>query len=482
MTTMAKRTTFLLLGIALPLAACSVGPDYRPSRAAELGVPDAFSVNADQRAQEDLTRWWAKFNDPLLSELVETGRTANLDVGQAMARLRESRESLIQARAATLPSLSASGGASRTEAVRGGSGGTTSLSLTGDASYQVDLFGGNAASVNAARANYQASGYSYAATLISIQSEIARNYIAARLAQAQLANARASLGIQDDNLAIARWRVQAGLVSSLDAEQARAQRATTAASIPTIETSYNTAVSRLAVLTGQAPGALKDRMEQVLPIPEGPASVATGIPADTLRQRPDVLGAERSLAAASAQIGVARAALYPALSIGGEISTTATAVSSLTDIITGRLFANIAQTLFDGGRLRSQVRSSRAAADAAFLSYKQTVLGALEDIENAVVALDAAQRRERDYAEALDAANNQAVLARMQYQTGLTDFTTLSSAESALLSARNSLAQAQSDKASALVQLYTALGGGWDSTSIPEAQTSTTGSMADGNR
>jgi outer membrane protein TolC len=182
-----------------------------------------------------------------------------------------------------------------------------------------------------------------------------------------------------------------------------------------------------------------------------------------------VRAAERNLASATAQIGVAQAQLYPALSIGGSLNSGGGAIGNVFDLITGRLFAGIAQTIFDGGRLHSQVRSSQAAADGAFAAYKQTVLTGLEDVENAVVALDAAQQRSKQFAIAYDAANNSAILARLQYRSGLTDFTTLNQAESALLSARNGLSQSQADQATALIQLYLALGGGWDSTSIPEA-------------
>jgi outer membrane protein, multidrug efflux system len=488
----APRLSLLLL--ALPLAACSVGPDYRARPASELGVPEAYSVPADQRAREDLTRWWDKFDDPELGSLVQRAQATNLDVAQAVTRLRQARESLVQARSALLPTVSASAGVSRSQPLRGGTtnvtlpdgtvtsfsqGGNTSFSIGPDVNYQLDLFGGVRRGVEAARAGYEASGFDYAAVLISVEAETARNYVLARQAQAQLANARASLAIQDDNLQIAQWRVQAGLVSSLDAEQARAQRAQTAATIPTIEANYNGFVSRLGVLTGQAPGALKGELEAAKPIPRGPASVAAGIPADTLRQRPDVRAAERNLASATAQIGVAAAQLYPSLAIGGSIDAGSSALSSIFDVITGRLFANVAQTIFDAGRTRSQVRSAQAAADSAFLSYKQTVLTSLEDTENAIVALQAAQRREAEFRVAQDAANNQALLARLQYRSGLTDFTTLNQAETALLSARNGLVQAQSDESTALIQLYLALGGGWDASVTPQAPT--TGSTPNGH-
>lgn len=491
---MAHRPSLLFLAAALPLAACSVGPDYRPSSAAELGVPQRYSVPADQRAREDLTQWWRKFDDPQLAALVERAQAANLDIAQAVTRLRQARESLVQSRAALLPSLSTSGGYSRSQPLRGASttvtlpdgtvtsfsqGASNSFSLGLDANYQLDLFGGVRRGVESSRAGYEAAGYDYASVLISVEAETARNYVLARAAQAQLANARATLALQEDNLQIAQWRVQAGLVSTLDQEQARAQRAQTAATIPTLEANYNGFVSRLGVLTGQAPGALKAELEAVKPIPTGPVSVATGIPADALRQRPDIRAAERNLASATAQIGVTQAQLYPSFAIGGSIDAGSSALSSLFDVLTGRLFANVAQTIFDAGRTRSQVRSAQAAADSAFLTYKQTVLTSLEDIENAAVALQSAQRRVADFREALDASNNQAILARTQYRAGLTDFTTLNQAENQLLSAQNGLTQARSDQSTALIQLYLSLGGGWDSTTTPQAPT--TGSTANGN-
>ncbi len=496
---MAIRPITLTLILALPLAACAAGPDYRPRTAPELGVPDSYSVAADQRAREDLTRWWEKFDDPQLASLVQRAQATNLDIAQAVTRLRQARESLVQQRASLFPSISASGGASRSESLRGGTttttlpdgsvtsfstGGRNSFSLGADASYQVDLFGGVRRGVESARAGYEAAGFDYATVLISIEAETARNYVLARAAQAQLTNARESLALQDDNLQIAQWRVQAGLVSTIDQEQARAQRAQTAATIPTLETNYNGFVSRLGVLTGQAPGALKSELEAVKPIPRGPAQVAAGIPAEALRQRPDIRAAERNLASATAQVGVAEAQLYPALGIGGSIDVGSNALSSIFDVITGRLFSSIAQTIFDAGRTRSQVRSAQAAAEGAFLSYKQTVLTSLEDIENSVVALQAAQRREAEFRIALEAANNQAVLARMQYRSGLSDFTTLNQAESQLLSARNGLVSAQSDQSTALIQLYLSLGGGWDSSVTPTAPArapSTTGGSANGD-
>ncbi|MBN8819364.1 MAG: efflux transporter outer membrane subunit [Sphingomonas sp.] len=477
-----KRAFLLLTGVAL-LPSCTVGPTYHPRSATDLGVPDGWSVTAPP-SRDDLTRWWRTFDDPVLTQLVEQAATTNLDIAQSIARLRQAREALIVSGASLLPTVSGSGSYSRSEPIRGGgttltlpdgtvttagAGGRSSFSLGLDANYQLDLFGGVRSGVAASRAQYEAAGFDYATMLLSVESEVARNYVLARAYQAQLANAKANLGIQDDNLEIAGFRVQAGLVSSVDAEQARASRAQTAAGIPTIEQQYNAAVSRIAVLTGQAPGALKPLLEAPQPIPAGPASVAAGIPADVLRQRPDVRSAERKLAAATAQIGVSKAQLFPALTLSGSLSANAGNLSSVLDTITGSLFGSISQAIFNGGRLNAQVRSSRAGADAAFAAYKSSVLGALEDVENALTALRSATQREEQFGIAFDAASNSALLARSQYRSGLTDFTTLNTQEAALISARNGLVQAQSDKATALIALYAALGGGWDSTTTPTA-------------
>ncbi len=477
LSSMLRNRFALLLMTALPLAACAVGPDYRPATPAALGVPTDYSTASATGALPDVSTWWTNFNDPQLNEIVTLALKNNLDIAQAVGRLRQARESLVQTRADLLPGVSGSAGYSRNVNVRGQSFGNITnvgivnqnYSISGDVSYQADIFGGVRRSVESARGSYEASGYDLASVQTAIASEVARNYILARSAQASLAIARGSLAIQDDNLEIAGFRVQAGLVSSLDAEQSRAQRAQTATQIPSLEQSFQSAANRLGVLTGQAPGALKPMLEAPVDIPRGPDAVPVGIPADIIRLRPDVRSAERNLAAATAQIGVAEAQLYPVLNLSGSLSTTSGVFSSIGDVITGRLFANIAQTIFDAGRTRSVVRARRAAADTAFAAYKSTVLTSLEDVENALTALATAQARQREFVIALDASNNAAILARSSYRAGLTDITTLNNTESSLLSAQSGLSNARADQAQALVQLYLALGGGWDSTTTPRA-------------
>jgi NodT family efflux transporter outer membrane factor (OMF) lipoprotein len=452
--------------MVLPLQACMVGPNYKPPASASLGVPDAYSGPAAAGALPDISTWWTWFGDTELTSIIDRARRDNLDIAQAVARLKQAREGLVQARASLLPTVSGSAGYSRN--LLDSVGPRDNFSIGADASYQADLFGGTRRSIEAARASEQASGYDLATVQTSIAAEAARNYLLARQYQAALKIARDSLAIQDDNLEIAGFRVQAGLVSSLDQEQARAQRAQTAAQVPTIEQNYAAAVNRLGVLTGQAPGALKAELEAVQPIPMGPADIPTGIPGDVLRQRPDVRSAERNLGAATAQIGVQKAALYPALNITGNIGTSASALGSLANVVTGGLFAGLTQLIFDGGRTRSRVRSQEAAAEGALAAYKSTVLTSLEDVENALQSLQAAKQRQREFAVALDASNAAAILARSQYRAGLTDITTLNNSEAALLSAQNGMNGARGDQAQAMVALYLALGGGWNPAEPPK--------------
>lgn len=448
---------------SLILPACASGPDYRAPGTASLGVPDAYlSGPSPSASPEELAAWWRQFGDPALDAIVEQALANNLDLAVAATRLRQAREALVQTRAGRLPAIGASAGVSQDADFDGNDRRT--LSLGADASYEADLFGGVRRGIEASRADLEAAGYDLATVRIAIVGEVVTNYIQARLAQAQLATARDTLGIADENLEIAGWRVRAGLVSSLDSEQARGARAQAAASIPNIERNFASATYRLAVLTGQAPGALTASLSAPRPIPSGPDAIAVGIPAATLRQRPDVRSAERALAAQTARIGVAEAALRPGLRINGNIGSSALGIGGLFDAIAGNLFAGLTQTIFDGGRLRSQVRGQEAAAEGALAGYRQSVLTALEDVENGLVALRAAQQRQREFVTALDASNNQAILARSLYRSGLTDFQTQLEAERSLLAARDGLNSSRAEQALAIVQLYRALGGGWDQT------------------
>ncbi|HEX5378612.1 MAG TPA: efflux transporter outer membrane subunit [Phenylobacterium sp.] len=450
-----------LLGLC---AGCAAGPDYRAPSASELKVPQQFSTPVAVSPQADLARWWRAFDDPALTALVERGLAANLDVDRAGARLRQARASLAAARGGLLPSLGASARGSATED-------RTSYQAGFDAAYEVDVFGGVRRSVEAARASAQGAEASLHSVQLSIAAEIALNYLDARRAQTRLRIARESLAYLDDTVEIVGWRVQAGLVGSRDLEQARQLRAQTAAGVPTQQATYAAAANRLAVLLGEPPGAVEALLVPPTASPAAPAVFPAAIPAEVVRRRPDVALAERTLAAETARIGVEQAQLYPALALSGSFAGSGGSLSAAADNAVGSLVAALTAPIFRGGRIRAAVEGQRASTAAALSSYRLTVLTALEDVENALVAVDAAERRETSLVAADAAARNSADLARLQYRTGLTDFQSLLESERTLLSSQDSLASARADRAVAAVQLYKALGGGWQAAPPPSSIT-----------
>jgi NodT family efflux transporter outer membrane factor (OMF) lipoprotein len=476
------------VALAATLSGCAVGPNYVAPAPGALAVPDRFNAAVPAAANEaELAGWWQAFGDPILTDLVARALAANPNVDVAGARLRQARASVDAARSSLFPSLGASGSAARSETLRGGGsiidpttgatfsrgggGGRNSFRAGLDAAYEVDLFGGIRRNVEAARADEGAAVANLHAAQLSVASDTALNYITARNAQSRLAIARSNLANQEETVRIVGWRVQAGLVSSLDLEQARTLRAQTAASIPTLETNYVAAVNRLAILLGSAPGAVTALIDPVKPIPLAPDQVATGLPAELLSRRPDLVSAERALASATARIGVATADLYPALRLTGSILGSGASLGSLDDSVIANLVSSISAPIFQGGALRAQIENARGGADAALGSYRAAVLTALEDVENALTSNRNARRREVELATAEEASRNAAIYARSQYQAGLIDFQQLLDAERSLLSSQDGRATARADRASATVQLYRALGGGWQAAPVPQTAT-----------
>ncbi len=473
--------------LAAALSGCTVGPNYRPPDAAALQVPERFAAAPERPAmpQVDPIRWWNGFDDPVLSQFVEQSFAANLDVAVAGARLRQARAAVRQAIGAGLPQAGLSGSANRsigrdgqsfvdpTTGTSFSSGGDTTIFRAGfDASWEADIFGGIRRSVEAARADAASTEANLHNIQLSVAAEVALNYVQARLAQSRLGIARANLASQDETLQIVGWRVQAGLVSALDLEQARQLRANTAASIPPLETNYVAAANRIAVLLGEAPGAVTAILDPGAPVPLAPA--ASAIPAEVVQRRPDIAAAERSLAAETARIGVATAELYPALQLSGSFAGSDTSLGGLPGAALGNLVAGITAPIFQGGQIRARIAGQRAATDAALATYRQTVLVALEEVENALTQLDAAERREREILIAEDAARNAVIYARSQYRAGLIDFQTLLDSERTLLSSQDGRATARADRATGTVQLFKALGGGWQAAPAPATLTAST--------
>jgi len=454
------RSAAAALLLAAAVAGCSA-PRVEPP-ALGMAVPERWAETDQPPVAVELSSYWRLLGDPLLTQFVEAGVARNLDLAQAAARLDQARAAVHGARAGYWPQVSATGRTQRD--VGDFADSDLQFGIGADVAWEADLFGRIGLEVAASQADLAAAGYSLADLQRLIAGQIALATISARATAVQLAIARETLAIQDENLQIARWRVQAGLVSSLDVEQARAQRAQTAASVPLLEANLAATANAVSTLIGEPPGRVLTLLRMTAPIPAPPALAGFEAPADVLRRRPDVRGAEASLVAATARIGVARTDLLPLVRLGGTISTSSFGLGSLFDVITGNLFGTVGQLIFDGGRTRARIDSAQAAAEGSLAAWRLSVLAALEEVETAAIDLDKADERVLLFAEALEAADNSALLARSQYQAGLTDFRNLLASENELLAARNARAAAEADRASAFVSLTQALGGGWQDT------------------
>ncbi|MEP7011757.1 MAG: efflux transporter outer membrane subunit [Acidobacteriota bacterium] len=454
-----KRT--LASAALLALASCAVGPNYRAPTPAELHAPETWaSPLPEGAAAGDLSAWWQQLGDPVLTGLIEDSLAASPDLDLARARLREARARRKLAAAGLLPTVDASASASASRS-NGSSGEHYDAGF--DAAWEPDVFGGGRRSIEAAGADLESSEASLHDTQVSLVAEVALNYVDVRSLQSRIDIAQENLKRQGETLDLTGWRFQAGLVSQLDVDQARAAREQTRAQIPTLQTSLEAAKNRLAVLLGQAPGAIEDRVAESAPIPPVPQQVTVAIPADVLRQRPDVRAAERTLAAQTARIGVAEAARYPNLRLSGSLGVGGISLAALTGgtSLAHSLALSVAETIFDGGRLAQQVEIQKAGEQQALASYRSTVLLALEEVENALVSLARTRERREALRLADESARSAADLARQRYSTGLSDFQTVLDAERTELSTADNLKTTEADLTTALIQLYKALGGGW---------------------
>ncbi|MFB3906021.1 MAG: efflux transporter outer membrane subunit [Acidobacteriota bacterium] len=417
-------------------------------------------LSTNQSGLDTLAKWWTVLDDPVLTRLIEKGIDGNVDLRQAEARVREARARRGGAQADRMPTLQFSpsaSGSSRAES-------SNSLFALGfDASWEADLFGAKRKAAQAADLTMQASIEDLRDILVSLVAEIALNYMEVRTFQVRLDNATDNVKFQEETYDIARWRFEAGLTTQLDVEQARQNLEQTRASIPSLRAGLEQAKNRIAVLIGQEPGTVGNELGEG-EIPVTPVELAVGIPADTLRRRPDVRRAERQLAAQTAQVGAAKAERFPRLSLVGSIGLEALSIGNLLSTGARLLTAglNIGQTAFDAGRIGNNIEVQNALQQQALLTYRSSVLTALEDVEGALVDYAEEQARRRSLMQATEAAQRAAELASTQYQGGLIDFQAVLDSQRSLLSLEDQLASSTGTIASNLVRVYKALGGGWD--------------------
>jgi NodT family efflux transporter outer membrane factor (OMF) lipoprotein len=457
--------------ISACLSSCALGPDYirhdAPVADAWRSLP-ASGVRQEGTHSETLASWWTVLGDPTLNDLVERALKNNRNVKQAIARVREARERRNIATAGLLPSVGASASYSHShnEADPSFPALSTSFDSYGadvDASWEIDIFGGKRRARESATAQLQASTAQLQDVLLSLLGDVALAYTDVRTAQSRLTYAERNLETQANVYDFTAWRGVAGIVSNLDVAQAKTNLEQTRAAIPSLIASLEQSKNRLATLVGEQPGALESLLTERKPVPHVPSEIVTGVPADLLRRRPDIRIAERQLAAQTAQVGVAEAELLPSLSLTGSLSAQGTSFGDLKSNLfnASRFGAGLNIPLFRGGALVANVRAQKALVDEAVASYEGTVLAALEEVEDDLVAWRQEQDRNKSLAAAATAAREASDLSLLQYNAGVVDFQTVVVAQRSVLTIEDQLALSDGEITSNLIRLYKGLGGGW---------------------
>jgi NodT family efflux transporter outer membrane factor (OMF) lipoprotein len=469
------RKVFMLGGL-VGLAACAVGPDYRPPAA---GSPAAWSSpvvgGLDTRAPAPGS-WWASFNDAELDALVERAVKSNLDLRVAEAHLRQARAIRGGTAADFWPTLGANAAADRAKQ-------SEHQPLIGslplppnfpfeysvfqagfDASWELDVFGGKRRAHEAATADWQVAIEARNDALLSLLSEVARNYVELRGTQQRLSIANRNLQLQQEQLELTRARLRGGVATELDVAKSAALLDGVRAEIPPLETAQRAAMYALAVLLALQPGELVAELSAPGALPIAPPVVPIGLPSELLRRRPDVRRAERQLAAETARIGVAKAEWFPKISLTGDIGVESTKTSNWFDA--GSRFWSIGPSVqwnaLDFGRVRAQVRAQTAVQEAALASYQKAVLSSLQEAENTLVAYAQEQIRHQALVETLAENRRSLELADSLYAHGRVNFLDVLDARRALYQADDQLAQSDQSIALDLIALYKAMGGGWE--------------------
>ena len=462
---------------------CSVGPDYVPpaptTRPGYANAGPGTRPSTTTAGAEPAGGWWTTLRDPELDTLVARAAAGNLSLARAGVRLADSRAALRIAGADALPKLDANPQFVRINSGQnvgignfaGGGDNAQSSSINTnvwtaglDATWEIDVFGGQRRRIEAAKADYQAGVEDRRDAMVSLTAEVARDYLQLRGSQERLRLARDNLGLEQDTLALTQSLRKAGFNSQLDVSRAQTQVAQTRAAIVPLTTAAAQQEHAIATLLGLGPNELSAELDRPAAVPVVPPLVSVGVPADLLRRRPDVRRAERQLAAANARIGVAVADFYPKFSFTGDFGLDATKFNPLFDQ-SSRFFIldpAVKWRLFDFGRTAAEVDQEKARHNDMMLAYQDAVLTALREVEDALVAYANEQDHRAALADAVASARDSVAISTDQYKSGTVDFLQVLDAQRQLLSAQDELAQSDQTIATNLVALYKALGGGWE--------------------
>ena len=493
---MKSRTSQLaMLAGSVSLAGCTVGPEYA---APKVPVPANWSDQAAKAANAD-GAWWKSFNDPTLEALITRATSANTDVRGAVARLREARAQRGVVSAALFPHVDVNGSYSNSRfsengflqgfgSSAGSSSGSGSLpgaivpgqqinlyQASLDASWEVDIFGGNRRAIQAADADLAAAEYDTGDVIRSLMAEVADGYVQLRGLQARLDLARDTAASQERSVGIIREQTQVGVGNEFDLARSQTQAATYRSAIPELESALKVAIRRLEVLLAANPGTLDGELDSHAPIPTAPDALLMGIPAETLARRPDIRAAERRLAAATARVGVATADLYPHFSLTGSFGLQSQKIEDFPkgDSRFWVLGPSIRWPLLDFGRVRANIAVQDARTQVAEAAFEGAIIQALSDVEVAMVRLSREELRQAELDSAASSAERALNIAEERYRNGVLEFTDLLDAQRTRNTARDAAAQSRTAYASDTVALFKALGGGWQeiTTNMTETQT-----------
>lgn len=432
-------------------------------------MPGRWSGNPSKTTTRppQLSQWWKQLHDPVLNSLVEEAVQGNLDVATAKAKIREARATYREEKGALLPSVEGTATATRNRSAA--SDGTPATVYNEyepgfDASWELDLFGGNKRSAEAALYAAQAADEDLRDTLVTLVGDVTTYYVEVREYQALRDLAKRTAVSQRKTALLTGEQYKVGTATAVDAAKADGEASSTEADIPTYQTSYAQAMHKLAILMGKPPGALEERLKVTSPIPQPPRKMATGIPADILASRPDVRMAERQLAQYTAKIGVAEANRYPSLSLTGNISSTAYDVADLgrKSTIGWSFGPSLTVPLFKGGQLKAAVDVAKAERDQYYIAYQSAVLTAMQDVEDAIVSLTQERIKNGRLAASAASYGKAANLSKELNKAGASDFLDVLDAERSLYSEESSLIQSTASITTDYISLNKALGGGWD--------------------
>ncbi len=474
---MSKKTAIniciVLMLCLISVAGCAVGPNYKP---VEAYLPSAWAgpvQNSGTMPEKEIACWWASFNDPALASLVKRAVESNLDVKQAEARIRQARAARGVSVAGFGPVVNAIGSITRNHSPQTSAGGVTgsndgitfSQYQAGfDAAWELDIFGAVRRSVEAADADLQAAIEGRRDVLVTLAAEVAVNYIDLRAFQQRIVIARNNLKAQQHTAELTHKRVSAGFASGLDAASADAQVATMTSQIPLLEASAEQAIYSLSLLIGREPAALLTELRDSSDIPAASPSVPVGVPSDLLRRRSDIRRAEAQIHAATARIGVATADLFPRFNISGSVGFQNDEFKSWMDRV-NRFWSfgpSVSWQIFNTGKTISSIELQKALQEQSAISYKQTILKALQEVDNAMVVSAKEGERIKAFYDAVNANKKAVDLAKQLYIYGQTDYLNILLAQRALYASEDALVQSIRTVSTNLVALYKALGGGWE--------------------